>query len=266
MDKFRELMGKKVAGIPVLWIALIIALVALYGALRLKPAAPEEEDIPEGDEDTDGDIGDTGQPVFSATPVVMQPSGPSVASTPMEDTNDLWGRRAVEWLIANGFSVTVATNAITKYLGGETLSVTEGQARDKAIKQFGIPPEGLVTTSTAATPSAPASAQGKAPTTHTVRGARDNTPAELARVYYGIANADMINLIDAANPTSTKPYRVGQRVRIPAMREPKYYRATAAVNTLYAIARKNGTDAAKVSELNPGMRFPVRVDTRVRVR
>lgn len=266
MEQFRALMSKKVAGIPVLWIALAIAVVALYGALRLKPAPEESDDEPEGDEDTSGDIGDTSQPVFSATPVIMQPSGPSVASTPMEDTNDLWGRRAIEWLVANGHSLTLATTAITKYLAGETLSSTEGGARDKAVKQFGLPPEGLTPTSTAATPSPPASKQGTTPLWHTVRGQRDNTPGELARLYYGIANGDAIEIIRARNTTLTEPYRVGLKVRVPEYRDPKFYRSTAAVNTLYEIARKNGTTPQSVTALNPGMKFPVKAGTSVRIR
>jgi hypothetical protein len=184
----------------------------------------------------------------------------------MEDTNELWGRRAVEWLTANGFTLSMASTAVTKYLSGEPLSYQEGQARDKAVGHFGLPPEGLIPTSTSAAPTPPASKQGTPPCNHTVRGARDNQPAELARVYYGIANADAINLIESKNPTLTKPYRVGTVVRIPVYRDPKYYVATSACRTLYEIARKNGTTAAAVKELNPGKTFPVKVGTRVRVR
>lgn len=267
MASFEELAQKKVGGIPVLWIGIVIAAIALYGAFRLKPA-PEvtEEDIAAEDaaEDEEGDF-DTDQPVFSATPVIMQPSGPSVASTPMEDTNELWGRRSIEWLTANGYSLTLATSAITKYLDGSTLSMQEAEARDKAVKQYGLPPEGLLPTKTAGDKS-PASAQGVPPTRHTVRGERDNQPAELARVYYGINNADAINLIDAANPTVPKPYRVGQVVKIPEYRQPKYFKATSAVRSLYEIARKNGSTPQKIAELNPGMKFPVAVGTRVRIR
>jgi len=262
---FSELSSRKVAGVPIVWVAAIVMVALLYGAIRMKPAADVSGDPEESTEDESGDF-NTDQPVFAATPVIMQPSGPSVASTPMEDTNELWGRRAIEWLTANGFSLTMATTAVAKYLDGSALTFEEGRARDKAVAHFGLPPEGILTTSTGRAPESPASTQGTPPTTHTVRGSRDNTTAELARLYYGIANADAVNLIDAKNPTLVKPYPKGTRVRIPAFRQPRYYVATSATRTLYAIARKNGTTPQAVSELNPGMKFPVKVGTRVRVR
>lgn len=261
-------MQKKVAGIPVMWLALGIAVIAVYGALQLKatPDTPDETTDETGsDVEGDQDI-DTSQPVFQATPVITQPSGVSVAATPQQDTNELWGRRAIEWLTANGFTLQVASNAIDKYLNGQNLSYNEGQARDKAVGQFGLPPEGILPTTTSAAPVTPATTQGQPPLTHTVKNSRDNTSKELARIYYGLTNTAAVNLIDAANVGKPQPYPVGSKVRIPAWREPKFYRATAATRTLSAIARKNDTTSPKVQELNPRTHFPVKAGTRVRVR
>lgn len=274
MEKFMAMMNRKVAGVPVMWIALLVALVALYAAVRMKGSGeePGEETDPDaiaGDGDIESDLGiDSDQPVFKATPVIYQPSGGSVAATPQEDTNELWARRSIEWLTANGYTLTVATTAIAKYMDGDTLSVNEGAARDKAVKQFGLPPEGILPTSTAsaATPKPPASRQGTPPTTHTVKSSNDNQPGELARLYYGLDNADTRRQILAANTKVPNPFPVGAKVTIPKRVNPKYYRSTAATNTLYEIARKNGVSAPTVQALNPSMKFPVKAGTRVRVK
>lgn len=282
----KALMDKKVAGIPVVYIAAVVMAVMLYAAIRMPKSTAteetEEEDIPAGD------LPDTSQPVFSATPVINQPSGPnSVASTPQQDTNDLWARRSVEWLIANGTSYNLASTAIAKFLAGDPLTAEESGVKDRAIKQYGMPPEGLLTGSiitpdensnvtyepspTAPLPpaSAPASAQGVPPLSHTVKGTNDNNARELARIYYGRNDEEVQALIRAANhDKAERPGALatpGEKVRIPAYTPPKYYKATAATRTAQDIAAKNGTGAPKLRQLNPGMNFPVAVGVRVRV-
>lgn len=259
------LMSRKVYGIPVVWIAAAVAVMALYGAFRLRPTPEPVAEEPTDDEDTAGyslDFAD--QPTFSATPTVTQPT-----ITP--DTNELWGRRAIEWLTSTGTTLSLATGAISKYLDGEPLSYAEAVARDRAVKQFGIPPEGLppVTNNPSAPVYAgPATRQGVPPLFHTVKGKSDASTGALARLYYGMDTADTRNLINAhpSNAGKVSPYPVGAKIRVPAYHDPKFFRATSATNTLYAIAKKNGTTAAAVSNLNPGMVFPVKVGTRVRVR
>jgi len=265
MEKFQALMRKKVAGIPVLYIALAVAAVMLYAAIRYRPVTEETEPtdaqaIDTGGDDVSGDYaGTVQQPVFSSAPVA------SVTAVVVEDTNEAWGRRAVEWLVSSGATLSLATSAITKYLNADTLSQAEGILRDKAVKQFGIPPEGLIATSTAGY-AGPATRQGTPPCKHTVKGKSDNSFAELSLLYFGLNNADAINQMHSANPSLVEPLRVGQVVQIPAFHTPRYYTATSATRTLYAIASKNGTTPAKVQALNPRMVFPVKVGTRVRVR
>jgi len=258
---FKALLSKKVAGVPIMWIILVVALVGLYGAIRLKPAADttDETDIPEGD--TGGD----GQPIFRANE--DDSSGDSsLDSSSTTDTNAKWSRRAVEWLVANGTSLSMASGAIAKYLNGETLSQTEGVVRDKAVKQFGLPPEGDLATSNVLGYQGPATRQGVPPVTHTVKGRSDDTFKELAHLYYGIDNADAVTLLMQANTTVTAPFAVGTRIRVVEYRTPRYYTATGATRTLYAIAAKNGTTAPKVQALNPKIVFPVAVGHRVRIR
>lgn len=272
------LTSKKVAGIPVLYFVLIVAAAGLYGAFRLKPSAPDAT-APASDagDSTDiaGDTPDTSQPVFSATPTITQPSGVnSVTSVSQPDTDDLWKRRAIEYLIspAGGYSLDVATSAITKYLAGEPMSTVEAGARDKAVAQYGIPPEStpVSTVETPVTPiySGPASKQGVPPTKHTVKGTSDNSFPELSNLYYGGHLSTMVALIAASNPTISRTSTaipVGTVVVIPKLVAPAYYKATSATRDVYGIARKNGTTAGMIVGLNPGMHFPVKIGTRVRV-
>jgi len=265
VEKFTALMRRKVFGIPVLYIALAVAAIALYAAIRYKPATDEtptdaQATDSSAGEDVSGDYsGVTQQPVFEATPSVV------VGGSAVQDTNELWGRRAVEWLTGGGATLSLATSAITKYLNGDQLSQAEGILRDKAVHQFGIPPEGLIPTSTAGY-TGPASRQGTPPCRHTVKGQSDNSFPELALLYFGLNNADAINQLHAANASLIEPFRTGQVVQIPAFHAPRYVVATSATRTLYAIASKNGVTAATVQALNPGMVFPVKVGTRVRVK
>jgi len=263
--KLDALMSRKVAGIPVVWIALAIGVVAVYGAIKLKPA-PEVVDAPEDEEEEefDGNIDNAQQPVFVANPVPQ----PSTA-----DTDQKWSLRAQDWLRLNGVTPELATAAITKYLNEEPLNETERAAVNRAIQEFGYPPESTPNAPSAPNPNpetgykGPATKQGTPPLTHVVKGTSDDSVTELSRLYYGSDSPDHINRIKSAtqNLTNPGPYRVGSRVTIPKYADPKYYKATAATRDVYTIARKNGTTAAKVYELNNMMKFPVKVGTRVRV-
>lgn len=270
-----SLTSKKIAGIPALYLILVVAAAGLYGAFKLKPSTATADATATDSVDIAGDsAGDTSQPVFQATPVITQVSGTvsSVASVTGPDTDDLWKRRAVEYLVSpsGGYSLDVASSAITKYLAGEPLSTVEAGARDKAVQQYGIPPESVPvsTVETPTTPvySGPASKQGSPPTRHTVKGTSDDTLTELCNLYYGAAAASMLTLVKANNPgLPTGRIPVGRVVIIPKLIQPVYYKATSATRDVYAIARKNGTTAGLVVGLNPGMHFPVSIGTRVRV-
>lgn len=267
MGKLRAFMNKEVAGIPVYWILLVLSAAALYGAFKLPPkaddTAPTDAQATDGSE---GDLPDTSQPVFGATPVITQPTGTSVASSTVEDSNELWGRRAITYLTAQGFTLQLASNAISKYLDGDALSLSEGQARDKAVAQFGIPPEGILPTTASTTPGGRASRQGVPPLNHVVKNRYDDTPRELALLYYGSKDRVDYNTIIAANATLPVPYPSGTSVRVPGKHRPQYYRARSSHRTLNSIASANGTTAQKLIALNPRMGFPVLVGTRVRVR
>lgn len=266
--KMPNILTRKVFGIPVSILALVFVGALLYYAIKMK-ATPATTDSSDASGDApEGDLPSTGQPIFLANPSTTTSTGTDdgnaidVATTP---TDQSWSNEAITWLITEGASVTDATNAITKYLAGSQLSQAEGVLRDKAIVKFGAPPEsGYQPTSTTGY-TGPAVKQGNPPTTHTVKGKSDDTPAELARLYYGMNTADTIRYIESNNTHVQSPYRPGTQIRIPAYHQPKYYKSTGRNNTLSEIARANGTTPDVITALNPGINFPVKVGTRVRV-
>lgn len=268
MNDILAFMRRKVFGVPAGVFVLIGAAVILFIAYRMRNTA---SDTTSTDTTVDGTAsGDAGlidttqQPDFSALPDTPSAT-PVVVTTATNDTNDLWARRAIEWLLTQGYSVEIATGAIQGYLNGNSLSTKEAEARDKAIHNFGLPPESTPDTPVHRVSPAPAGKQGEPPLNHKVKGANDNTPAELAVLYYGTNSGDAVNKIVSANNNSVVPYATGTEIHIPANYVPKYYHSTGHTNTVYEIARKNGTTADKIESLNPGMKFPVKPGTRVRV-
>lgn len=81
---------------------------------------------------TDG--GNTGG--WTYTPPVS--GGGSVAQEP--DTNEAWGRRAVNGLIALGYDPAVSDSAIRKYMEGAALSASEYALVTIALGKYGAPP------------------------------------------------------------------------------------------------------------------------------
>ena len=275
-----QLTERKIGGVPLIYIGAVVVGLLIFVAIKpVAPVEPLEESDIEGD--GPGFEGDgTGRlevsnPVFLTNPIAPVSTGLSAIT---EDSNDVWSRRAIEYLISQGSTVGTATVVITKYMDSETLSITEAALRDKAVKQLGLPPEGIVRTSTenaiirppasGGTPvyQGPATAQGTPPTKHKVTGRSDTTFKALARLYYGRENDNVIELLNAANTSAKEPLFVGAVITIPKRTRPEYYKATGATKTLPDIARKNNTTGPKVRELNPGVNFPVKVGTRVRVR
>ena len=289
MEKIQAFLSRKIGGVPVIAIVALAAGVLLFYAIRMKPAVEVDAETEEVEEqgDTGGDPGDYSQPVFQATPTILQPSGVvsgggSVTAIPQADSNELWRERVMNDLLVSGYSYNIAAGMISKFLNGESLTVEEAKVRDKAIAKYGMPPEGVefapdeVKTATPkptptpapVTPSTPAKAarQGTPPLNHTVKNGAENTTAELSLLYYGYTTTATKNKIKAANPGKTPPWSIGTVVRIPVDRDPKYYKATSQARTIHQIAAKNGTTPAKLTLLNPKMKFPVKAGTHVRVR
>lgn len=267
MEKITAFLNKKVAGIPMYVIGLVVAVIALWGAWRLSPSE-DEEPIPEepasDDEGFDASM-DGQQPIFLAS--TPQPPDALLNTQQPEPTNDEWGQRAISVLTADGVPYQDAASAIQKFLNGETLSNVEGRNRDRAIAVVGTPPEPVIP-GRVNPYKGPAARQGNPPTIHTVKGTSDNQDAELARLYYGMATPDAMRLLRSENTTIKPPYPIGTRVNIPRFHRPQYFKTTHAVRGLYQIAGKNATTPAKILALNPGRKaddFPLKAGVRVRV-
>jgi hypothetical protein len=273
MASFQEIAQKKIAGVPVLYLAGAFVAILAIVAWKMKPSTPPEE--PRGDESTtpgnvptdEGDVDYSGLATNGTVTVVQ--GTPATAQDAAKQTNDDWEREAVNFIVDSGLaSPGVAQTAIHKYLEGSDLSYEEGQLRDAAIKKLKLPPEPLYTVGVTGTEPARRQA-GTLPGAHTVKGSNDNTAAKLATLYYGNGDAIHAATITAANtrygPTGTT-YPAGTRITIPQWYTPYNYTATKTINTATKIGAKNGLSAAQVQALNPSMKFPVSAGTKVRVK
>lgn len=274
------LMQKKVMGVPVLYLVAGFVIVLALVAWRMKPGAgvtPDPAEDTGAAPDAGGGLTEGGEgaiPPFVANPSpgyggVAIPDPNASGGTP--DDNDKWLRRAVEWLAGQDHATAdAATGAIQKYLAGDQLSVAEGQLRDLAIRQFGLPPEIPQSGGTAApvTPTPTTPKKYIAPGYHTVSGPEDDSYTDMARLFYGRGDNAAVDLIQSFNPTKGHegPFPVGTRFWIPPYTAPKYITATASVRTsAQIVARNPPLTAAMLKEFNDGMKFPVKAGTKVRV-
>lgn len=69
-----------------------------------------------------------------------------VYTEPAAATNNDYGKRALNWLIAQGVNPQDASTALSSYLysTGEALNDTQSAALNEAITHFGAPPEGII--------------------------------------------------------------------------------------------------------------------------
>jgi hypothetical protein len=282
---YSELVSKKVAGIPVLYLAGAAVIVLAIVAWRMKPSADfsdAEGDVqgsPEGGSGvpTEGDDPYAGLETNGTVTVVQQPPA---AAEPVQKTNEDWAKEGAEWAVtgaaqAAGIHTTgaAARAALNHFLYGEDLSYEEGQIVNAVIREKGQPPEGVgaigkIPTSAPTAPSAPAQKQfTNYPGTHTVRGSNDNTFTKLSVLYYGSSYAKNVDLIAASNLGINRdtPIAVGTRIAIPYLTTPKYFTATSAARTASSIASKNGITVNRLNALNPGRVWPVKVGTQIRV-
>lgn len=78
-------------------------------------------------------------PLSAAYPVGMNQQG-----LPAPVSNAQWARLVADELLAKGDDPSLVSNAIAKYLSGQTLSDAEQAIVNQALQLFGTPPEGLI--------------------------------------------------------------------------------------------------------------------------
>lgn len=262
----RNALTTKIGPLPV-WAIIGAVVVGIgYSAYRARNDTPAPEDTADGD-----NIGEPAlNPVLIANPQATSNTVPATIDVvPM----DAWRKSAIAALIATGnYTASTATSLVQKYENGDDLSYAERQAIDKMLAKVGLPPELPEKSGGTGIPLGSNAKQAKTlPGTHKVTGSRDDNINDLTTIYYGTINQDARNLLRSRNMRipvmrdGSGRMPVGTVVYVPKLTTPKYYNATAAVNTKYAIAAKNGISVSYVEAFNPGMKFPVKSGTRVRV-
>lgn len=269
---------RKVAGIPVIYLlgAAAVALAVLAWRMQnapdsdVEPGAEAASDaVPMETVQNNSDV-NTDYDGFVAKSSITAAPAEKVEEEKPEETNAQWLKKSVEWRVSQGASGGTVQAALQAYLSGATLSVEQGAERDKAIKQFGLPPDPPEKTGTAvaAPVIAPAKSQGTLPRYHKVVNTNDDTFADIARIYYPTYDATSVTLIANANRgrlVGSGPFKAGTSVYVPKYAVPKYYTSTKKTNTASEIAKKNGISVSALTALNPGMKFPLKSGTRVRV-
>jgi hypothetical protein len=157
MSSFQEIAHKKIAGVPMLYLAGAFVVVLGVVAWRMKPSADAPPEESPSDGGTDAQLDDNGH-ADGSNPyagysgngtVIVAPQQPAPDNP--EDTrpgsNDEWVRQGAEWLVAdkkvNGQAAYVALN---KYINGQSRSYQESSWVDQVIAAKGLPPESFTGT------------------------------------------------------------------------------------------------------------------------
>ena len=93
----------------------------------------------------------------------VQNNPPPEEVAPVPTNNVEWARKAINWLIAQGYDASMADTAIRKYLESTPLSLSENALVKSALMKLGSPPEPLPTPPDLPTPPAPAPAPSSPP-------------------------------------------------------------------------------------------------------
>lgn len=274
MANMSELMRKKVAGVPVIYLAGAAVIILGIVAYRMKPTTnPATTDNtatdaanPSGATD-EANAGADYAGLSSTGTVVVAPQ----TTTPVDavkETNESWGRTAATYLTTEKHhNAGDAQEAITLYLQGSPLSFDQGAMRDEAIAKLGYPPEALDTIGTVS--QRPAKKQiVSLPGYHTVENSGDNSFTKIAALEYGTGNDEHTQEIAAKNTqygNGGDILPVGTRVYVPVFTQAQYYVATKTTLTSGAIGKKFNMPSTAVEALNPGFTWPIPVGRKVRV-
>lgn len=252
---FADLARKKVAGVPVIYLAAGAVAILAVVAWKLKPSATAPADTPVdsgGDPNAVDESAYDGLATQGTVTVVQQPN--QTVADPVVQTNSTWVRDGAAWLVstkkADG---TTAYAALTKYVGGQDRSYDENVLVNAVIEHQGAPPEDIAEGGTAG--SKPAQKQGEPPTVHTITGSSDDTWPELAQLYYNNGSGENQDLIQFANPnlgSSPGPFSIGTKVTIPAYHAPRTYKVPKGPVTWAVVASRNGISETQLKNLNNG--------------
>lgn len=138
--------GRKIGGIPVLYLVGGFVVVLVVIAWRMKPSTVASEDAATQPEFASDTI--RTESIYPPLPLgtVTAPPQGTGATTPDSgnasiETNTDWLKAGVEFLVSKNESPGAAQAALTAYLDGEDLSADQARMRDLAIKEYGLPPD-----------------------------------------------------------------------------------------------------------------------------
>lgn len=177
-------LGKQIGPLPLgAWVAVVggglgIGWYFSKGAANNNAATPPLVPVTDPGVGTGG-----GQFVFDPPTSVTNPNTDVIAD------NATWARRAINWLIAQGYDPGVSQSAVSKFINGTNRTLTEQTLINLALVQFGSPPEDVPLPETPVTP--PVTTPPKPPP----------APAPVF-ITYTVKAGDTIGKISAAYKTS----------------------------------------------------------------
>jgi hypothetical protein len=134
-------LGKQIGPLPLgAWIAVVGGGLGLaYYSYSKTGAGPTIVD------DTGSQPGVGDGSVSQWTPTAPPSTSPGVGDDTAPTTNEAWGVRAINWLIAQGYDASESDSAIRKYLAGNDPqpSVRQYVLQGLALTHFGSPPQPL---------------------------------------------------------------------------------------------------------------------------
>lgn len=245
---------KKVAGIPILYLALLFAAVLAFVAWRMKPSTPKSGDPATPDQSGDAAAAaaaDYSNLATNGTVTVQQGRDPATITPVTVQTNERWIAQGANWAVVKGIATgSDAQDALRKYVAGEMITTGQKKIVDAVIAQYGVPPESITAGGQTPPPAPPPLRQGTPGLIHTVRGTSDNDFYKIDAIYYGQGQkgVDFLEYHNGKLPRGHGVLQVGDKVMVPVYAE-KYYKPHQSM-TAAAVAAKTGTTALVIGELN----------------
>lgn len=152
-------LGKQVGPLPLgAWVAVVgggLAIGWYFSKGTASNNAAAQTQVPL----TDPGVGSGGgQFVYDPPTNVTDPNTDVIAD------NSTWARRAINWLIAQGYDPGTAQSAVTKFINGTNRTLTEQTLINLALVQFGSPPEDVPLPEVPQTPPGQGIPETKPPT------------------------------------------------------------------------------------------------------
>jgi hypothetical protein len=79
---------------------------------------------------------------WATAPRVPDPADDDTEVSKKPTTNDEWRRAASDWLITEGYSATLVSDSLVRFLDGLALNAQQKAAVNAAIRRWGVPPQG----------------------------------------------------------------------------------------------------------------------------